>query len=208
MGKRGPKPKGEYSDKSRVLSTRIRADTRARLEAAAKATGRSLSQEIERRLRQSFDEDGTIERAFGSRRNYALMRLISSVIETLCNPDNYEADWVDDPYLFDQSLRAVNQVLEAIRPAGKIPKLSDPVLEAIKPLQVSEKVGHAFDAIQRVDPNTPLQHASARQKLAIRLKDDLGPLADRPQVFRGNAEQMRARAAELGAQSKRRRRKP
>ncbi len=56
MGKRGPLPRGEYGRKigrTAVLSTRLQPDTRALLVAAKEASGRSLSQELEHRLRQT-----------------------------------------------------------------------------------------------------------------------------------------------------------
>ena len=78
MGKRpGPTPRGEFEDKSAVFSTRIRADTRDWLEETSKESDRSLSQQVEYLLRRAREEDGKIEKAFGSRRNYALMRTIS-----------------------------------------------------------------------------------------------------------------------------------
>ena len=68
MGKRGPKPKGEYGGKiarTAVLSTRLQPDTRARLSKAAKASGRSLSQELEHRLRGSFIEEDKVVDFYG-----------------------------------------------------------------------------------------------------------------------------------------------
>jgi hypothetical protein len=52
--RRGPKPKGPFEDKRRTLTTRITESTRNKLDDAAKASGRSLSQEIEHRLGRSF----------------------------------------------------------------------------------------------------------------------------------------------------------
>jgi uncharacterized protein (DUF1778 family) len=57
MGKRGPKATIEFKDKTAVMSTRIRQDTREMLQAAADRHGHSLSQEIERRLRAPATED-------------------------------------------------------------------------------------------------------------------------------------------------------
>src|SRR5690242_4365213 len=50
----GPKPRGPFENKRLTLTTRITEDLRKKLEAAAEATGRSLSQEIELRLLESF----------------------------------------------------------------------------------------------------------------------------------------------------------
>lgn len=52
--KPGVRPKGEYSAKSRAFTTRVTADLRAALDAAIEISGRSLSQEVEHRLRLTF----------------------------------------------------------------------------------------------------------------------------------------------------------
>jgi TraY domain len=50
----GRKPKGEIAGKAAWLSTRITPELRRQLDDAAEKSGRSLSQEVERRLRDSF----------------------------------------------------------------------------------------------------------------------------------------------------------
>jgi hypothetical protein len=50
----GRKPRGEFKGKSATLTTRIMTETRQALDNAAKESGRSLSQEVERRLRDSL----------------------------------------------------------------------------------------------------------------------------------------------------------
>ena len=83
MGKRGPHPKGEYGRKIRrtaVLSTRLQPDTRARLLQAAKANGRSLSQELEHRLRRTFIEDDKSIEWYGSEQTAAVVKLIGATI--------------------------------------------------------------------------------------------------------------------------------
>jgi hypothetical protein len=52
--RRGRPPKGDFHNKSAVFSTRITPETRAAIEAAADASGRSISQEVEQRLKDSF----------------------------------------------------------------------------------------------------------------------------------------------------------
>lgn len=54
MGKRGSVAKGEYQDKSAVLSTRITADLRKMLESSVKKSGLTISREVEHRLRWSY----------------------------------------------------------------------------------------------------------------------------------------------------------
>ena len=52
----GPKPRGPFEGKRQTLTTRITDATRSKLEAASRDADRSLSQEIEFRLEQSFRE--------------------------------------------------------------------------------------------------------------------------------------------------------
>jgi predicted HicB family RNase H-like nuclease len=115
MGK-GPRPKGEYAGKSSVFSTRIRPDLRKNLERAAKTSGRSLSQEVEHRLRRSFVEDDKIADVFGDRRTYRLMRLMSDAIQFVQKHENDE-NWLDDPFRFRFALIAMLSVVEAIAPS-------------------------------------------------------------------------------------------
>ena len=49
----GRKPRGEFKGKSATLTTRITPETRTAMERAARKSGRSLSQEVERRLNDS-----------------------------------------------------------------------------------------------------------------------------------------------------------
>lgn len=176
MGKRGPKPAGEFEDKSAVFSTRIRADTRAWLEQTGKASGRSLSQQIEFLLRRARDEDGKIEQAFGSRRNYALMRLIASTAETIATTKGRQKlDWLDDPYRFTQVQQAINAVLDAIRPPGKI--------EAHGPkLQGKIAASEALREIQIADGSLP-PSASVRRHVAGKIKADLGSVVERARIY-------------------------
>jgi hypothetical protein len=90
---------------------------RKSLERAAKASGRSLSQEVEHRLRRSFVEDDKIADAFGDRRTYRLMRLMSDAIH-LSRQDQNDENWLDDPFRFRVALAAMRNVVEAIEPSA------------------------------------------------------------------------------------------
>ena len=62
MGRRGPLPK---PDAAEVFSIRLRPDVRKHLEEAlAKRNGKSISEEIDRRLRRSFSADDDITKRF------------------------------------------------------------------------------------------------------------------------------------------------
>jgi hypothetical protein len=76
------------------FNTRLRTDTKEALEAEAKISGRSLSEEIEFRLEQTLrDKDALIE-AFGGRDTYDVLRLFGSVAAVIKTQTGKTAtDW-------------------------------------------------------------------------------------------------------------------
>jgi hypothetical protein len=171
MGKRGPQPKGEYADKSAVLSTRISAELRASLENAAKASGLTLSREIEHRLRQTFQAGEGAAQMFGSAQNYRLAQLIG-VAMTLRARDR-EVDWLSNPRVFLEVLRTVHHLLWQVRPPGTDEQFS------FKEEETAEEIAEAVWAmIHASDATLPLG-VSPKQHRANLIKSDLGHLVDR-----------------------------
>lgn len=195
MGKRGPAPKGEYVGQTAVLSTRISPELRSRLEAEVERNGKTLSREIEHRLRRSFTEDDQISEAFGSRRNYALMRAISMVLEIWHNPADVLANWRDDPVAYDQMCKKIEGVLKAMRPAGEGRKLSE-LEQALADVTAIEHPARILQAVQNAEAALPLGGARRDQVLSL-IKSDLGDLIDRPRIFEGTADQLRAEGKRL-----------
>ena len=115
MAARGRPPKGDISGKASVFTTRIRPELRARLDAAEKAEGHSLSQHVERRLSDSFIEEQRIEDLFGSAENYWLMRVISIAMQDAKMPFVKSGGWRDDPAHFEVVLATVVRVLGSVR---------------------------------------------------------------------------------------------
>jgi hypothetical protein len=209
MGKRGPAPKGEYADKSQVLSTRIGRETRQALKAAAASKGRTISHEVEKRLRRSFEDDDKISEAFGSRRNYALMRMLAVSMELVFRPDNPDADWLEDPWLFDQVIRTLTNLLEAVRPEGPIVDPFPNDWDFMSAGWPNDRAARAWKGIQQADASLPLG-VTKDENIANRIKNDLGDIADRPHIFEGTAKDMRREADRLDrleANKKRRMRK-
>ena len=195
-GKRGPVPRGSYHNKSRVLSTRIREDTRLALEEAAAHSGRSLSQEIEHRLRRSFDQDEKVIIKYGSRRNYAVLRLIANLMELNSErgEDGHPKEWLDSPYAFWQLVSALSIVFSELAP----PEPGKPAADQAQHEAENDSTNDAVrDAAVRF-PNRGAMHA--RFMLLSRVKDakadalpafvdpndlspfirsDLGPVAER-----------------------------
>ena len=168
MGKRGPAPKGEYTNKSAVFSTRLRKDTRDALTQAANQSGRSLSQEVEHRLRRSFDEDRRIDQVFGDRSLFGLMRVIAAVIGAR---STRAAKWADDPVAFDQAKHAIDLVLDAFRPPGDPTPPKDAEFPGLEELRPGMTAGQILFEIKNADDQLPLH---GRDRAAI-VKSDLGP---------------------------------
>lgn len=184
-GKRrtGPAPKGAYAGKSMVLSTRITPETRAALVEAKTKSGRSLSQEIEHRLRRSFDHDERVIEIFGSRQNYAVLRLIAAAME-ITNPVR-GGSWRDDPFAYEQMIIAVNTVLAALRPPG------EPSLE---PLPGVDGEGLEDDPIARATGSSFLLRGALRaEDLLQRIKQAAPSLPVPPRPIKGLANLLRNR---------------
>jgi len=199
IGQRGRKPRGNYKQKSAVFSTRIRADTKAALEAAAKEQGHSLSQEAERRLRRSFDEDRGLFEKLGGRRNYAVLRLIAALMGTVSNPYySPETSWLDDRRLFDQLVKMVDTVFAELRPLGP-DQPEDEVDLAARNVESNQKVAFALLAVRDAPPELPIDATNP----ATFIRSDLGPVAERigrqpgRAAVSGNSLDFRREAEEL-----------
>jgi len=133
--RRGPAPRGDYAGKAKTINTRVTPELRDCLEMAAKKSGRSLSQEIELRLRQTFGEEEKLADRFGSHRTARVFQVIAHVLNAMRNPGNPNAEWLDDPNAFQLGMEAIYHVLYAIRPK----EAPNPFLGAGLDLEVDPK---------------------------------------------------------------------
>jgi hypothetical protein len=107
-GKPGPKPRGPYEGKRETITTRITPGTRQKLDQAAEAADRSLSQEIELRLERSFDrEDG-----LGGHRTAAVLRRLAHLAEASTG----DKHWLDDDGTFHAVLDLWQRELRKMTP--------------------------------------------------------------------------------------------
>jgi len=189
MGKRGPQPKGEYGRKigrTAVLSTRLQPDTRRRLVAAAQANERSLSQELEHRLRRTFIEDDKAVEFYGSEQNAAVLKLIGVTIQSTgtrtLNKKKYDRstgaiivskkkyEWLKEQWLFDDVMDAIKHVLKWFRPRG------ESRTEDITISSTTDRADQLIEEIRSADPSIPITKRSTRQHAMAMLKDKLGDL--------------------------------
>jgi hypothetical protein len=187
MARTGRPTTGIYKQKSKVINFRIRPDTLAMLQAAAKKSGQTLSQETEHQLRRALVQMGTGP-------TFALLNLIAMVIDSAVNLQKPKAKWFNDPYLFDQALIAIISTLEAFRPEGKGLEPTDEVLAAGGRWQTR---AHAFELLRQVQvaPVVPSLEGSEHQQAMAMIRRDLEMLADRPRPFGKTADQHRRMAA-------------
>jgi hypothetical protein len=120
--KRGRPPKPTAEKKTAHAGVRLAAPLYERLVAAAAANRRTLSQEIEARLRASFEED----KKFGGPTNYWVLRIIAHQIltlERLAHPedprDREPRRWWQDPFTFRQVKILIDTVFDCFKPNGR-----------------------------------------------------------------------------------------
>jgi hypothetical protein len=118
--RRGRPPKDDETRKSAQLSVRIPAALRERLDAARRKseTDRSLSQEIEMRLRLSFEMDARIQDRFGGPTNYWLFHTMASLVRIIENQTGRR--WWEDPYTFQQVKSCVEAIFRHLTPTGRV----------------------------------------------------------------------------------------
>jgi hypothetical protein len=115
-----PKLKDE-DRRSEPVGVRLTPAIRKHLVEASRDGGRTLSQEIELRLRRSFDFDNEIMKKFGSPGTYAFVRMVADGINTveLLSSTADERRWLDDRFTFDQVTAMINEMLSYLRPTGR-----------------------------------------------------------------------------------------
>ena len=110
----GRKPQGEYAGKSATFTTRIQPELRAALDKCAKRNDRSLSQEVEKRLRESFEVQGKM----GPTHIGALAWLVSQVgqgVELMTG-----VRWREDRFTSEAFRSAINILLDRLAPETEI----------------------------------------------------------------------------------------
>lgn len=124
LRKRGRPPKGEFANKNATLTTRLTEPVREGLEREAKRNGRSLSQEVERRLFESLEAPKRWERAFGNVRNRALAYMVAQLAEGI---EQYaHKSWRHDPYTCQALEFGLKVVVGHYAPEGK-PEVPDTI---------------------------------------------------------------------------------
>lgn len=178
--RRGPRPRGPFSQKDAAMATRVTADVRHALEAAASRNNRSLSQEVEIRLARSFEPephlDELLVRHYGPQ-GAALIQIIGREMRAQINAGaqrlrasdgtavHFESDWMGEPTTYALLERACTEILRVLRPAG-VPDASgfDPENSARRLLSVI-----AVDDTRSIADPSRAWGAKLRSLLGLRL---------------------------------------
>lgn len=146
---------GETAESAETKRSQIPVRTtpkaRARLQDAAKAAGRSLTQEIEQRLERSLLE----ENALGGPRTASFFQAAAALIQRV--EDTTKASWLDDFETWSAVHAVLPSLMEAWQPLP--PNSPEAVSAAREKAQKEEKFGQAYDKLREavgVVPTTGL----------------------------------------------------
>ena len=118
MKKPGPRPRDADAKKSVHVGLRITPQLHQRLSAEAEKSERSLSQEIETRIRESFDFDKSIQELLGGNDyHHVLLRQFAEVVVLIELQTGL--NYVEDRFTFDLVKTAINTMLDHFKPPGR-----------------------------------------------------------------------------------------
>lgn len=175
MAQRGRPPKDKTIRKSEPVSIRLTPYLRDRLEAERTSADpqRTLSQEIELRLRESFDFDKAIQKLLGGNDYHcALLRFVAEVIVIIEVQTGLH--FVRDRFTFDHVKAAINTILDRFKPSTRssLPdRLS--VLKELAGEQAVKELGKRLALLMLVPIELGLKH---REDLLITLPDFQDPI--------------------------------
>ena len=178
-----------YPHKSSVLHVRIQPTTLSELKKAAAASGRTTSAEAEHQLHRALSDLG----GGSASKTAAVMAMIAKSIDGFLDiKEKYGKPvrvkkWWDDPYLFDQSAQLVVAALEMLRPLGEPSPEGEPLGERSARFAIESVVRE----IRTADLSVPFREQKPYQRWLTLMRQDLGPLADRPAIWGRAADEER-----------------
>jgi hypothetical protein len=120
--RRGRPPLNPGEAKRASFNTRLRPSLKERLEAEARESGRSLSEQIEFRLERACRDDDALDALFdamvGGARNAGVLLYLGRIFRDASSIAgfNQNADWLDDSGEFEAVRLAVDKALLKLRP--------------------------------------------------------------------------------------------
>ena len=155
-------------DEKRLASMGFRPtpEIRARLEAAARTSNRSLSQEIESRLERSFLEESSAKEFFGGTQVFALARLIAAVVSVV--EAGTGKTWRDDRDTHLQVRAAIDKILDSLGP-GSVGEADERMI-----LRKAQDVGKALVEVILGDVARSKEGTPAQAMVLLQIAAELG----------------------------------
>lgn len=149
-----PKPATRVS-----LGLKVTPDIKMQIDAAARASGRTQSQEAEMRLEQSFRDEALLFQVLEMNFGTYLCCLLLMIGKAMNDAGRHGAllatrkpegadNWFDNPYGFDQAERAAHQMIDAVRPEGAATQPDSQIAEGTITGPNADKL---FDALLKID---------------------------------------------------------
>lgn len=135
--KRGGRPTTKpIEGQKATLGIRASADLKTSLNESAKRNGRSLSQEAELRLEQSFRNEGLLEEAlgmaYGRIDSDLLISVLGEIMRAATNVTHSRTGhqhWSDDPDTFAPVVKIVDELFSALKPISEPNEISSDLSE-------------------------------------------------------------------------------
>ncbi len=133
------------------LNMRTTTEMRARIEQAAADSGRSLVQEVEHRVEQSFEKERReteiaaqaaygVYSSFGSFGAYQVFRWLADAI-ALMEREKESGTWLKNQADFEEVRKALNFCLEMIKPKGSVGSIPSGLLAELAIEREAEHLG-------------------------------------------------------------------
>ncbi|MCC2654530.1 MAG: hypothetical protein K0Q60_4696 [Microvirga sp.] len=189
--RRGRPPLPDHERKGGAnLTFRARSGLRERLVEEAEKSGRSISEEIEFRLNDSFDRNRRIEDEFGGQEIFGIMKTIAWAMRETGRAAGFITTrtseganhWLTNPYAFDQAVKAVQKVLEAVRPEGEIVPPKATGFDVLDQALADLGPGFANTILEEIETGEPRSTGSIKRTEDLRR--DLGTMVHRIQKGR------------------------
>jgi hypothetical protein len=182
----GRKPQGEFTGKTATFTSRITPELRLALEQEAAQNRRSLSQEVERRLRDSLEMPKRIQQDWYGPQNWALAKIVVELADTV--EAVTDEKWLKSAFAFQALKTALEVILDRLAPDGPVTtpkqveesaKQLEKVLgpgtaeQAMRPEYVGAGVAGGFWEQIRLAKKSPLNRP-AEENLIPHIRDLLG----------------------------------
>lgn len=166
------------------LGLKVTPEIKNKLDAAAKANGRTQSQEAEARIEQTFRGEHYLEQAmelaYGPRLSVLLL-LLGRAMNEIGKSAPFPTDWMDQPHIFYQASAAVGEALEAFRPNGGTPP--SPIVAPMIIRKLLAAIKNPEGAAELKDWATPLHDKLGEAAKSLRVEEWVQILEESPGKF-------------------------